>query len=70
MIIDWLFEECEDPIELTQFEYDLLETYNCYEGVAFRDFEPLIKMKQKEHFEEIDENMKIKDILINCEVVE
>lgn len=28
IIIDWLLEECEEPIKLTKFEYDLLELYS------------------------------------------
>lgn len=67
IIVDWLLEEYKEPIKLTKFEYDLLGVYSV--DVAFCGFEALIKMKQKGYFENVVANMKIADILENCEVI-
>lgn len=66
-VINWLLEEYKEPIKLTKFEYDLLGVYSV--DTAFCGFEALIKMKQKGYFENVVANMKIADILENCEVM-
>lgn len=67
IIIDWMLEEYKEPIKLTKFEYDLLGVYSV--DIAFCGFESLIKMKQKGYFNNVVANMKIADILENCEVI-
>lgn len=73
IIIDWLLEEYKEPIQLTQIEYDTLEIiYNLDEykmGETIKDWSILRYLKQKGHFNNVDKNMKINDILNNCEVI-
>lgn len=53
--------------KLTQFEYDLLKSYAS--GYKFKDIMPLIVMKEKGYFKDMDKNEEIDYILANCEVV-
>ena len=56
--------------KVTQFEFDLLNTYRfCKEGCKFRDCTQLREMKVKGYFKDIDADAKIRDILWNCGVV-
>lgn len=56
--------------KLTQFEYDLIQTYSCYhEGYKLSKFSRLIQLKDKGYFKCADYDTKIQDILENCEVI-
>lgn len=63
----WLFEEYKQPIELTQFEYDLLDSY-VLKGYKFESCGILPEMHKKGYFKNVDTSMKIKEILENCVV--
>lgn len=65
--IEWMLKPFERKYQLTQFEYDLLQSYAS--GYKFKDVMPLIVMKEKGYFKGVDKNESIKDILENCEVV-
>ena len=65
----WLFEEAKEPIELTQFEYDLLNCLN--DEWEFNEFYILNDLKIKGHFKDVkDTSMTIREILKNCVVKE
>lgn len=72
----WLEEEYKEPIKLTQFEYDLI--MNCCRttfetispGDKFNAWWILEGMKQKGYFKEVNPEMKLSEILDNCEIVE
>lgn len=65
--IEWMLKPFKRKYKLTQFEYDLLQSYAS--GYKFKDVMPLIVMKEKGYFKCIDENEEIDYILANCEVV-
>lgn len=65
--LGWLEEE--KPYELTQFEYDLIQTYSNYVDYKLSKFNRLIKLKDKGYFKGVDEDTTIHDILANCEVI-
>ena len=68
--IEWLKQIYIKPkYELTQFEYDLLQTYprRIY---RFKTMNTLTGMKEKGYFKGVDENETIEDILADCEVTE
>ena len=75
--VDWLLEEHREPIKLTKFEYDLLESLYrsaedrfLYMGV-FKYHAILRKLKGLGHFKGVkDDDMTLDRILDNCEVVE
>lgn len=59
------------PYKLSQFEYDLIQTYSyVHEGYTLSKFKRLIKLKDKGYFKCVDYDTKIQDILANCEVSE
>lgn len=55
--------------KLSQFEYDLIQTYSNYGGYKFSKFNRLIKLKDKGYFKGVDEDTTFHDILANCEVI-
>ena len=58
------------PYKLSQFEYDLIQTYSDYnENYKLSRFNRLIKLKDKGYFKCADYDTKIQDILSNCEVI-
>lgn len=64
----WLASPYKKPThKLTQFEYDLLQSYA--NGYKFKDVMPLIVMKEKGYFKDVDKDAKIEDILESCEVI-
>lgn len=64
----WLYKLHRKKYKLTQFEYDLLQSYA--DGYRFKDISPLTKMKEKGYFKDVDnKDEKIKDIVENCEVI-
>lgn len=62
-----LAQEYKEPIELTQFEYDLLDSY-VLKGYKFESCGILPEMHKKGYFKNVDTSMKIKEILENCVV--
>lgn len=65
---EWLYELHKKKYKLTQFEYDLLQSYA--DGYRFKDISPLTKMKEKGYFKDVNnKDEKIKDIVENCEVI-
>ena len=68
--IDWLLEEHKEPIKLTQFEYDLLKCYQeTKDNGEFVGHYILKEMQYKGHFQDVDYNLTIEEILDNCEVI-
>lgn len=65
--IEWMLKPFKRKYKLTQFEYDLLQSYAS--GYKFKDVMPLIVMKEKGYFKDINKNEKITDILWNCGVI-
>nr|DAI77140.1 MAG TPA: hypothetical protein [Caudoviricetes sp.] len=67
-IKEWLKSPYKKPTyKLSQFEYDLLQSYS--DIYSFNAFNSLSGMKEKGYFKGIDDNKKIGDILDNCEVI-
>ena len=66
--IEWMLKPFKRKYRLTQFEYDLLQSYA--REYKFKDIIPLIVMKEKGYFKDMDKNAKITDILANCEVIQ
>lgn len=64
--IEWMLKPFKRKYKLTQFEYDLLQSYA--NGYKFKDIMPLIVMKEKGYFKGIDTNIPIREILDNYEV--
>lgn len=69
IIIDWLLEEYQMPVELTRFEYDLLKIYESDKDFSFNHFDVLKHMKQKGYFNDIEDDMKLIDIFVNYKVI-
>lgn len=70
---DWLLSEHKDPIKLTQFEYDLLDSYVSDDNgrYCFCDVKTFSFLKEKGYFEGVtDANMTLEEILDNCEVID
>lgn len=68
---DWLLAEHKEPIKLTKFEYDLLKCYQkTKDDGEFEDHYILKEMQYKGHFQNVDYNLTIEEILDNCEVIE
>lgn len=65
--IEWMLKPFKRKYKLTQFEYDLLQSYA--NGYKFKDIMPLIVMKEKGYFKDVDKDAKIEDILESCEVI-
>lgn len=71
MVLDWLLEEYKEPIKFTKFEYDLLKCYQeTKDDGEFVDHYILKEMQYKGHFQDVDYNLTIEEILENCEVIE
>lgn len=70
-IILWFLQKYKEPIKLTKMEQDLLKCYSVGKtGHAFNGIDCLRELKCEGYFENVDETMKIKDILNNCEIIE
>ena len=69
--IDWLKQPYKNPTyKLSQFEYDLINTYSHVDDrCKFNGCYQLKSLKEKGYFNDVDKNESIKDILANCEVV-
>ena len=70
-VIDWLLEPCEEPkpkYKLSKFEYDLFDS--CFnKAYGIKDSWALDQMHEKGYFKGIPNDISIKDILDNCEVI-
>lgn len=66
--MEWMLKQFKRKYKLTQFEYDLLQSYA--NGYKFKDIMPLIVMKEKGYFKDVDKDATIEDILENCEVMD
>lgn len=67
-VIEWLNKpHKKKTYKLSQFEYDLLQSYS--DIYSFNAFNSLSGMKEKGYFKGIDDNKTIGDILDNCEVI-
>ena len=70
LLINWLNQPYkESAYKLTQFEYDLLRTNNRAQGKTLNDFDTYKNLKEIGYFNKLDLDLKIDDILANCEVV-
>lgn len=69
--VEWMLAEHKEPIKLTKFEYDLLKCYQeTKDDGEFVDHYILIEMQYKGHFQDVDYNLTIEEILDNCEVID
>lgn len=69
-IVDYEHFAKKAKYKVTQFEFDLLNTYRfCKEECKFRDCTQLREMKVKGYFKDVDADAKIRDILWNCGVI-
>ena len=70
---DWILAEHKEPIKLTQFEHDVLKAFTklhiYVEGDGIEDFRTLQELNRDGWFNGI-ENLSIKEILENCEVID
>ena len=68
-VMDWLKQQYIKPTyELTQFEFDLLQS--CPSKYMFRYIPVLGRMKEKGYFKGVDEDATSKDILADCDITE
>ncbi len=66
----WLLSEYVEPIVLTRFEYDLIDTNDQSHDRAFNSFATYRNMMDRGYFENIkDTSMTLKEILDNCEII-
>lgn len=71
LIIEWLYKKYQRKYKLTQFEFDLITTFDhCKECCLLNEVESLKKLSEKGYFKGIDPFTKIHDIIDNCEVIE
>lgn len=69
---EWLASPYKKPTyKLSQFEYDLLETYKA-KGMrqSIRNYSILFDLNEKGHFKGVDLKATIDEILDNCEVIQ
>lgn len=67
----WLASTYIKKYKLTQFEYDLIQTYRDGNNDCKLSARRILReLKDKGYFNDVDKNELIKDILENCEVVE
>lgn len=66
-----MLSEYKEPIKLKQWEYDLLKVYQKFKDDGeFSDHFILIEMQYKGHFQDVDYNLTIEEIIENCEVID
>lgn len=69
-IVDYDHFAKKAKYKVTQFEFDLLNTYRfCKEECKFHNCTQLREMKVKGYFKDVDANATIRDILWNCGVI-
>lgn len=67
---EWLNQPYKEPTyKLTKFEYDLLRTNDVAKDKTLNDFATYKNLKEIGYFTKLDFDLKIDDILANCEVV-
>lgn len=67
--LKWLYEQYKEKYKLTQFEYDLIKTFDhCKECCLLNEVESLKNLSKKGYFKGIDPFTKIHDVIDNCEV--
>lgn len=64
----WLASTYIKRYKLTQFEYDLIQTYSDYGDYKLSKFYRLKKLKDKGYFKDVDKEETINEILSNFEV--
>lgn len=57
-------------IKLTQVEHDILCSFAVYSNNKFKNYPPLDILKRNEYFKNIDDEMRLEEILNKCEVIE
>lgn len=68
---EWLYQKYQRKYKLTQFEYDLIKTFDrCKECCLLNEIECLKKLREKGYFNGIDPFTKVHEIIDNCEVIE
>lgn len=68
-VMNWLKQPRKDPaIKLTKFEYDLLQSIK--HDYKFKKMYLLRELKEKGHFQNVNDDDFIKDLLANYEIVE
>ena len=69
-VMYWMTREYQEPIKLKHWEKDLLDcTFN--KSLDFKDYRDLLEMKHRGYFKGISNtDMKLSEILENCEVIE
>lgn len=67
----WLKQPYEKPkYELSQFEFDLIKTFDCCkECCLLNEIECIKKLREKGYFNGIDSFTKVHEIIDNCEVI-
>lgn len=69
-IVDYQHFAKKAKYKVTQFEFDLLNTYRfCKEECKFRDCTQLRELKVIGYYKDVDADAKIRDILWNCGVI-
>lgn len=68
---EWLNQPYEKPkYQLTRFELDLIQTYrDFHESCKLSEFKQLMELKDKGYFKCVDYDVKVQDVLKNCEVI-
>lgn len=70
LLINWLNQPYKEPTyKLTQFEYDLLRTNTRAKDKTLNNFDTYKNLRSVGYFRGIDFDLKIEDILANCEVI-
>ena len=66
-VLNFLNRDYYQEYEISQYDYDVLDcvrsTNLIYKKSRFKDFEMLVRMKEKGHFKNINKNVLIKDLL-------
>ena len=72
ILIEWVKKPYEKPkYELSQFEYDLIKTFDrCKECCLLNEIECIKKLREKGYFNGINPFTKVHEIIDNCEVIE
>ena len=72
--VDWLLEEHKEKIKLTDFEHDVLKAFTkCptyVEDDRIDNYIALQDLSSAGWFQNVDENLSIKEIIDNCEIVD
>lgn len=72
--IDWFLAEHKEKIKLTEFEHDVLKAFTKYstyvEDDRIDNYIALQDLSSAGWFQNVDENLSIKEILDNCEIVD